>query len=76
MPAFVIDHCTFRNSTFDALQMEKCDHNLVENCTFYSAAHSLLAVRGSNFNVVRNCRFDNPYFEKGRAAETIEVYRP
>ena len=25
----VIDHCSFRNSSFDALQMEKCDHNLV-----------------------------------------------
>ncbi|MGA2063965.1 MAG: right-handed parallel beta-helix repeat-containing protein [Thermoguttaceae bacterium] len=70
----VIDNCTFRNSSFDAVQMEKCDHSLIENCTFDTAEHSLLALRGSSFNMVRHCRFDNPYFEKGRPNKLVEVY--
>jgi hypothetical protein len=70
----VIDHCTFRNSPFDAVQLEKCDRSLIEDCTFDTAEHSLLALRGGSFNVVRNCRFDNPYFEKGRPNKLVEVY--
>lgn len=70
----VIDRCAFRNSSFDSVQLEKCDRGLIENCTFWRAEHSLLAIRGSSFNVVRACRFDNPYFEKGRAEKLIEVY--
>lgn len=67
-------NCSFRNSSYDSMVLEKCERSLVEDCTFVSAVHSLLAIRGSSFNVIRNCQFRNPFFRKQRAEKLVEVY--
>ncbi|MCW8132321.1 MAG: hypothetical protein KIS92_18385 [Planctomycetota bacterium] len=68
------EDCTFENSGFDSLILERCSHNVVEHCTFLSAAHALLAIRSGNYNVIRHCSFANPYYEKTRAEKLVEVY--
>lgn len=67
-------HCSFLNSSFDGLTLEKCDRTLIEDCRFRTAAHSLLAIRGSSHSVVRNCQFNNPFFKNRRAEKLVEVY--
>ena len=74
MSRLPILNCSFQNSSFDSLTIEKCERMLIRNCAFDSAAHAPLAIRGSSYNVIRHCNFMNPYFVNKRAEKLVEVY--